>query len=140
MIKKNYHSRTKLNSSIVLVLWPNNLRPENYEEILLWKQMRSLCRQFGLNEKRIIAIKNLKSRADFSQCLELTDVYLDALINTELVSVVQSILVGVTPVIRYSETSRGRQIPALVKELELPELIVHTEKEYMNLSVELATS
>ncbi|NER02532.1 MAG: hypothetical protein F6K17_07785 [Okeania sp. SIO3C4] len=56
-------------------------------------------------------IKNLKSRADFSQA----DVYLDALGDTELVSVVQSILVGVPPVIRYSETSKGRQIAALLK-------------------------
>lgn len=124
----------------ILVLCPNNLRPENYEEILLWKQMRSLCDKFCLDKKRIIVIKNLKSRADFSQCLELVDVYLDALGDTELVSVIQSILVVVTPVIRYSETSRGRQIAALLKELKLPELIAHAEKEYINLSVTLATS
>lgn len=79
-------------------------------------------------------IKNLKSRGDFSKCLELADVYLDALGDTEWVSVVESILVGVPPVIRYSETSRGRQIAALLKELELPELIVHIEKEYINLN------
>lgn len=101
--------------------------------------MRSLCANFGLNKKRIIVIKNLKSRADFSKCLELADVYLDALGDTESVSVVKSILVGVPPVIRDSQTLRGKQIAALLKELELPELIAHTEKEYINLSVALAT-
>ena len=37
-------------------------------------------------------------------------------------------------------TFRGRQTTALLKELELPELITHTEKEYINLSIALATN
>jgi predicted O-linked N-acetylglucosamine transferase (SPINDLY family) len=34
----------------------------------------------------------------------------------------------------------SKQIAALIAELELPELIAHTEKEYIDLSVALATN
>lgn len=124
----------------MLVLCPYHFRPEDYDEILLWKQMRSLCIDFGLDKNRIIVIKNLKSRADFSECLKLADVYLDAFGSTELASVVESLLVGVPTVFRDSQTLRGRQTAALLKELELPELITYTEKEYINLSIALATN
>ena len=42
-------------------------------------------------------------------------------------------------VIRNREILRARQITALLTELELPELIAHTKKEYIELSIPLAT-
>ncbi|MEM1171066.1 MAG: glycosyltransferase [Cyanobacteria bacterium P01_H01_bin.35] len=123
----------------ILVLCPYHFSPQDYDQILLWKQMRALSNDFGLDENRIIVIKNLKSRSDFSECLKLANIYLDAFGSTELVSVVESLLVGVPTVFKNSETFRGKQTSALLKELELPELITHTEKEYINLTVALAT-
>ncbi len=82
----------------ILVLCPYNFQLEHYDQILLWKQMRSLCTNFGLDENRIIVIKNLKSRANFSECLKLANIYLDPFSSTELDSVVESLLVGVPTV------------------------------------------
>ncbi|MCL2935983.1 MAG: glycosyltransferase, partial [Trichodesmium sp. MAG_R02] len=123
----------------ILVLCPYHFEPGYYEGILLWKQMRSLCNDFGLDENRIIVIKNLKSRADFSECLKLANLYLDAFRSTELVPVVESLLAGLPTICKNSKTLRGRQTEALLTELELQELITHTEKEYIHLSISLAT-
>ena len=63
-----------------------------------YRRLRSLCTNFGLYENRIIVIKNLKSRANFSECLKLANIYLDPFSSTELDSVVESLLVGVPTV------------------------------------------
>ncbi|MDJ0553406.1 MAG: glycosyltransferase [Microcoleaceae cyanobacterium MO_207.B10] len=123
----------------ILVLCPYRFEPEDYQEIWLWKQMQLGCSDFGLDKHRIIVIKNLKSREDFQKCLNLADVYLDAFLPSDITPIAECFLLGIPTVVRESQTLKSRQIAALITELELPELITHTEKEYMDISVALAT-
>ncbi|HLO48602.1 MAG TPA: glycosyltransferase [Kamptonema sp.] len=124
----------------ILVLHPFRLEGENYPMMPFFNQMQAIFSKKGIDKKRIVAIKALPTRADFRECLKLADVYLDSFPWAGAASMVEPLLVGVPTVVREGESARSRQSGAMLREIQLPELVVDTEKSYIELSVALGTN
>jgi predicted O-linked N-acetylglucosamine transferase (SPINDLY family)/glycosyltransferase involved in cell wall biosynthesis len=124
----------------VLVLYPFGERTQDYAGMLLLKQMRSLFAQFGLDKKRLVVIKRLKSNVDVRECLKLADVYLDSFPWSGAASLVEPLLEGVPTAVKEGQTARGRQGAAMLRELGLAGLVANSERNYIKLSIELGTN
>lgn len=124
----------------VLVLYPLRREGEDYAGMLLLKQMRSLLARYGVDKNRLVAIKRLKSRADVKECLKLADIYLDSFPWTGAASLVDPLLAGVPTVVREGQTARGRQASAMLRQLELSELVADSENSYIKLSIKIGNN
>jgi len=124
----------------VLVLYPFGERTEDYAGMLLLKQIRWLLAQFGVDKKRLVVIKRLKSNADIRECLKLADVYLDSFPWSMAGALVEPLLAGVPIVVKEGQTARGRQGAAMLRELGVPGLVADSEQNYIKLSIELGTN
>ncbi|MEY3867674.1 MAG: hypothetical protein RLZZ338_1565, partial [Cyanobacteriota bacterium] len=122
----------------ILVLCPFRLH-KNYPTIAFLKEMRSRLREKGINEKRLIIVQNLPGRADILECLKLADIYLDSFPYTGAASLIDPLIIGVPTVVREGESTRAKRGGAILRELQLPELITESENSYIDLSVALGT-
>lgn len=122
----------------ILVLCPFRLH-KNYPTIAFLKEMRSRLREKGLKEKRLIVVQNLPGRADILECLKLADIYLDSFPYTGAASLIDPLIIGVPTVVREGESTRAKRGSAILRELQLPELITESENSYIDLSVALGT-
>ena len=124
----------------ILVLHPFRSDGESYPTIPFFNQMRAVFSEKGIDKKRIVVIKVLPNRADFRECLKLADVYLDSFPCAGAASMVEPLLAGVPTVVREGQTARSRQSGAMLRELQLPELVANTENSYINIGVALGTN
>ncbi|WP_449417179.1 glycosyltransferase [Phormidium nigroviride] len=124
----------------ILVLHPFRSDGESYPIIPFFNQIRAVFSEKGIDKKRIVVIKVLPTRADFRECLKLADVYLDSFPYAGAASMVEPLLVGVPTVVREGQTARSRQSGAILRELQLPELIANTEDAYIDIAVALGTN
>ena len=124
----------------ILVLHPFRADGESYPIIPFFNQIRAVFSEKGIDKKRIVVIKVLPTRADFRECLKLADVYLDSFPYAGAASMVEPLLVGLPTVVREGETARSRQSGAILRELQLPELIANTENSYIDIAVALGTN
>ncbi len=124
----------------VLVLYPLQEGGEDYDGMVLLKEMRSLLAQFGVDKNRLVVIKRLKSNADVRECLKLADVYLDSFPWSGAASLVEPLLEGVPTAVKDGQTARGRQGAAMLRELGVAGLVADSEGNYIKLSIELGTN
>jgi predicted O-linked N-acetylglucosamine transferase (SPINDLY family) len=99
---------------------------------------QALGRQ-GLLWDRLAIAPALPSRADVKGLEALADIYLDTFPFSGSLSVVDALQVGLPAVVWEGETHRSRMASALLRELEIPELIATDEETYISKSVALAT-
>ncbi len=123
----------------ILVLYPFSSRSENYPTVPFYNQIRSLFAEFGIEQKRLVVIKALPSRADCIKCLELADIYLDSYPYSSACSLAEPLLVGLPVVVRKGQTTRSRQSAAVLEELLLPELVANSQNSYLELCTALGT-
>jgi predicted O-linked N-acetylglucosamine transferase (SPINDLY family) len=84
-------------------------------------------------------VQNLPGRADILECLKLADIYLDSFPYTGAASLIDPLIIGVPTVVREGESARAKRGSAILRELQLPELITESENSYIDLSVALGT-
>jgi predicted O-linked N-acetylglucosamine transferase (SPINDLY family)/glycosyltransferase involved in cell wall biosynthesis len=121
----------------ILVLYPFRSRQENYPTLPFFNQMRSTFAEYGIDKKRVVAIRALPSRADCIKCLELADIYLDSYPYSGGCSIAEPLLVGLPAVARAGQTGRSRAAAAMLQELQLPELAADSENSYIEMSAAL---
>jgi predicted O-linked N-acetylglucosamine transferase (SPINDLY family) len=124
----------------ILVLHPFRSDSQTYQTMIFFNQIRTIFAKKGLDKKRVVLIKCLPHTVDFRECLRLADIYLDSFPWTGAASMVEPLLVGLPTVVREGQTGRSRQSGAILRELQLPELIADTEKAYTNIAVALGTN
>jgi predicted O-linked N-acetylglucosamine transferase (SPINDLY family)/glycosyltransferase involved in cell wall biosynthesis len=124
----------------ILVLLPFAYRQENYPTLPFFNQIRSTFAKSGIDKNRLVMIRALPTRADCIKCLELADIYLDSYPDSGASSLAEPLLVGLPVVAREGETSRSRPGAALLRELQLPELVADSENSYIELSTALGTN
>jgi predicted O-linked N-acetylglucosamine transferase (SPINDLY family)/glycosyltransferase involved in cell wall biosynthesis len=124
----------------ILVLLPFAYRQENYPTLPFFNQIRSTFAKSGIDKNRLVMIRALPTRADCIKCLELADIYLDSYPYSGASSLAEPLLAGLPVVAREGQTSRSRVGAALLKELQLPELVADSENSYIELSVALGTN
>jgi glycosyltransferase involved in cell wall biosynthesis/predicted O-linked N-acetylglucosamine transferase (SPINDLY family) len=114
--------------------WSNAFPVKQFERTLT-----EACARHGVSRDRFVLAGSLPSRADVKALERVADVYLDTFPFSGSISVIDPLELGLPPVVREGQTHRSRMAAALLRELEIPELIVQDEAAYIALSVKLAT-
>ncbi len=127
-------------SNSVLVLYPFNPNWSNsYPRAEFEQQMHQVFTQFGVNTNRFVIMSPLPSSADVLACLQLADVYLDSYPYSGATSLLDPLKIGLPVVVLEGDALRFRQGSALLRELQVFDLIAENEAAYINLAVKLAT-
>ncbi len=125
----------------ILVLYPFNPNWTNsYPMITFVEQMQSVLQQYEVSPDRLVTIKALPSRNDIKACLKLADIYLDSYPYGGATSLIDPLEVGLPTVVLEGNALRFRQASALLKELQLSELVTNNETDYIQLTTQLATN
>ncbi|WP_404421996.1 hypothetical protein [Nibricoccus sp. IMCC34717] len=91
------------------------------------------------SDRLIISTAKYPSRTDVKLLFGLGTVYLDTFPFSGVNSLIDPLECGVPPVAWEGDTFRARMASALLKEMQLPELIVRDEAAYLALCQRLAT-
>lgn len=108
-------------------------------EMPFFKQMQGAFRKHGVDLKRLLLIKTLPNRADVRQALQQADVYLDSFPYSGAASVLDPLRVGLPIVALEGAELRFRQSAALLRELQIPDLVADSPDSYIQLAVKLAS-
>lgn len=114
--------------------WSNAFPLKQFERTLA-----EACGRHGVSRDRFILAGSLPSRADVKSLESVADVYLDTFPFSGSISVIDPLELGIPVVGWEAETHRSRMAAALLRELDLPELVTENEAGYVALSVRLAT-
>jgi len=126
----------------ILILYPFN--PINWGGYLFVQEfidnMKTIFKQYGINEKRLIIEKPLPEITDVRQMLRSADIYLDTFPYTGATSLIDPLTIGLPAVVYEGNSLRSRQGASLFKEIQLADLIVSNEKDYIQLAIDLASN
>lgn len=125
----------------VLVLYP--FSPSwslSYASQEFTENFHVLFDKYGIARERLIILDTIPIRADVKEHLRLGDVYLDSFPYTGSLSASDPLEVGLPPIVMSGQTLRSRQGSALLRDLQMPELIAENEEEYIQLAVELGVN
>jgi len=102
--------------------------------------MKTIFFQYDIHEKRLIIEKTLPEITDVRSLLRLTDIYLDTFPYTGATLLIDPLSVGLPPVVYEGNSLRSRQGASMLREIQLSELIVFNENDYIQLAIDLATN
>lgn len=111
-----------------------------FESSLLKRRLRAKLAGHNLDEDRAIALEKLQNRADVKEVLKLADVYLDTYPSSSVLSLVESLEMGLPTVVMEGKLARSRIGSSLLGELEMPDLIAESEAAYIKVAVSLGTN
>lgn len=114
--------------------WANAFPIKQFERTLA-----EACARHGVARDRFILVGSLPSRADVKALEQLADVYLDTYPFSGSISVIDPLELGLPVVGWEGTTSRSRAAAALLREIDLPELITRDERAYIALAARLGT-
>ena len=113
-------------------------RPQELSNILKLR-LQTLFRQEGLNFDETCLFIPWLDRPVFYGLMEVADVFLDTIGFSGFNTAIQAIECGLPIVARDGQFMRGRLASGLLRRMELNQLIVATNKAYVDLAVRLAT-
>jgi predicted O-linked N-acetylglucosamine transferase (SPINDLY family) len=114
--------------------WANAFPVKQFERTLT-----EACARHGVGRERFVLAGSLPSRADVKALERVADVYLDTSPFSGSISVIDPLELGLPLVVQEGATHRSRMASALLRELDLPELITQDEAAYVALAVKLGT-
>lgn len=103
------------------------------------RTLAEACARHGVARERFILAGSLPSRAAVKALESVADVYLDTFPFSGSISVIDPLELGLPTVVWEGDTHRSRMASALLRELQLPELIAENEAGYVALAVRLAS-
>ena len=124
----------------ILVLFPFRYGQENYPRQPFFNQIRATFVKSGIDKSRVVVIKALPTRADCIKCLELADIYLDSYPDSGGGCAAEPLLAGLPVVARALPGGRSHVAAAMLRELELPEMVAESENSYVELCAALGTN
>ncbi|MEG4271828.1 MULTISPECIES: O-linked N-acetylglucosamine transferase family protein [unclassified Microcoleus] len=96
--------------------------------------------KYNIDRTRLILFNTLANREDVKAVLQLADVYLDSYPYAGANSTVYPLEVGLPTVVRDGNNLRSRQGAAILRDIQLFDLIADSEESYIKLSVALGTN
>ncbi|HEY9835906.1 MAG TPA: hypothetical protein V6D27_03355, partial [Vampirovibrionales bacterium] len=104
------------------------------------ERIHRIFAQYGIDKRRLVLINTLPSPADIKECVKLADIYLDSYPYSGATSLLDPLQLGI-PAIAWEDNSlRSRQASALLREIQLTDLIAQNETSYIQLAIKLATN
>ncbi len=101
--------------------------------------MRLVFDQYHLPDHTLKILNTLPSRTDVKEILKLGDIYLNSYPYTGSTSLIDPLEEGLPTVIMDGNSLRSKMGSALLRDLQIPELITVNETDYIQLSIALAT-
>lgn len=125
----------------ILVLYPfGPAWSSNYPAMPFLERIHRIFAQYGVDKRRLVVINTLPSPADIKECVKLADIYLDSYPYSGATSLLDPLQLGI-PAIAWEENSlKSRQTSALLREIQLADLIAQDESSYIQLAIKLATN
>lgn len=124
-----------------LVLYPFNPNwSSNYAVAAFRKRLAASFARYGLSEEQLIILDCVPNRADVLERLKLGDVYLDSYPFAGATSLLDPLTIALPTIAMGGSTFRSRVGLALLKELQLDELIAENEESYIELAIALGTN
>ncbi len=125
----------------ILVLYPfGPAWNSTYPVMPFLARMQGIFAQYGVDKRRLVIINTLPSPADIKECVKLADVYLDSYPYSGATSLLDPLQLGI-PAIAWEDSSlRSRQASALLRELQITDLIAQDEGGYIQLAIKLGTT
>jgi hypothetical protein len=124
----------------VLLLYPYNPNwSGRYNHEPFVDNFRKRFAQHGLDQHRLKILDPLPNRADIKKLLGLADVYLDSFPYGGATSLIDTLEVGLPPVVMKGNALRFRQAPSMLEELTVPQLIADAGESYIELACRLGT-
>lgn len=125
----------------ILILYPfGPAWTRSYPATPFVNNLNAICAKYGVNNNRLRFVKQLPSRADVKEFLQLADVYLDSYPYAGATSLIDPLQVGLPVVVVEGNALRFRQGAAMLRELQMPDLIANDEASYIQLAINLATN
>lgn len=125
----------------VLLLYPFNISwSSEYPEAAFRDRLAASFAREGVSADRFLLLPNAPNRGDVLERLKLADVYLDSHPFSGMTSLVDPLQLSLPPIVMELDLpvslARGA---AFLRDLEVPELIVESEAEYVQLAIALGT-
>ncbi|WP_333428936.1 O-linked N-acetylglucosamine transferase family protein [Microcoleus sp. F4-D5] len=125
----------------ILILYPfGPAWTRTYPATPFVNNLNAVCAKYGVNNNRLRFVKQLPSRADVKEFLQLADVYLDSYPYAGATSLIDPLQVGLPVVVVEGNALRFRQGSAMLRELQMSDLIAYDEASYIQLAVTLGTN
>ena len=121
----------KVNGSVLWLFEENSIAVKN---------LRLEAKKRGIDDKRIIFAKRLPSLADHFARHKLADLFLDTFPYTAQTTCSDALWAGLPVLTKIGKSFASRVSGSLLNAIGLDELITHTEKEYENVAIKLATN
>lgn len=123
----------------VLLLYPFSATwSATYPRRAFSNSMHEIFAKYRIADNRLLILLNaLPSRADVKELLKLADVYLDSYPYGGANSTVDPLEVGLPTLVMEGDTLRSRQAAALLRQLEMLELIALSEEDYIHKGISL---
>lgn len=124
-----------------LILYPFNPNwSSNYAASAFQKRLLATFAKHSLSQDQVIILDYVPNIADVKERLKLGDIYLDSYPFAGATSLLDPLELSLPTVVMQGNTFRAMVGTALLKELQLPELIADNEESYINLAVTLGTN
>jgi len=122
-----------------LVLYPFNPNwARVYPVDIFMERLHAAAGRHGVDPARIIVFDRAASKADILERLRLGDVYLDSFPFSGATSLLDPLEAGLPTVVKDGNSFRTLVAPALLRAIELDELIAADSEGYIALAVKLA--
>jgi len=120
----------QVNNSVLWLSTPSELAKQNLLES---------ARKLGVEPSRLIFASRVPARKDHLSRLRLADLFLDTPYFNAHTTAADALWAGVPVLTQIGETFAGRVAASQLSALDMPELIVDTQDEYLVKALELAT-
>jgi predicted O-linked N-acetylglucosamine transferase (SPINDLY family)/glycosyltransferase involved in cell wall biosynthesis len=124
-----------------LVLYPFNPNWSSHYPISKFKQrIKHTFEQAGINEDRLIILDPVAGFADVKARLAIADIYLDSFPFSSINSLLDPLNIGLPVVIRDGNNFRSLMGAALMRSLDIPDLVSDSEESYIQLAIKLGNN
>ena len=127
----------------VLVLLPfgpnwSNLYPKQAFE----NNLNKVFSQYGISAERLLILdpQPVPNREDVKKYFKIADIYLDSYPFSGTTSLIEPLQVNLPVISRQGHTFRSAMGAAMVRSLDLPDLVADSEESYIQLAVKLGTN
>lgn len=126
--------------SSVLVLYPYNPNwSSSYQKESFVQAFYAVFANYDIDRTRLKIINPLPTREDIKECLKFADVYLDSYPFAGVTSLLDPLEIGLPPITKDGNSFRSIMGAAMLRSIELDDLVVQSEEAYINLAVKLGT-
>jgi predicted O-linked N-acetylglucosamine transferase (SPINDLY family)/glycosyltransferase involved in cell wall biosynthesis len=117
--------------------WSSNYPKETFEQ-----HLHKIFAEYGVSPDRVIALdpQPVPNREDLKEYYKLADVYLDSYPFAGTTSLIEPLQVNLPVIARQGDSFRSSMGAAMIRSLEISELVADSEESYIQLAVALGNN